>query len=407
MAISAAEMSVSLFMLSPATRRASSVSVATLAPSTFFAASKSAWSSALVPCCALKVGSFSCELYPIWCCRPEVQEMPEGSDADSKATEAPMLEIATRSKEPSSPNRVQVQQQLRCCGQKAPRFLQRIVTRLADFQVPFLEEHRCEVLCASALLVVAGVVLSMASLMKGPLPPSYPPAKQEADKKGDEEATLASAADAELRDLRGRRGPRLRELLQRARPTVLLLVAGGCDLSLHGAVPEVLRSLQTLALEAAPETILAMMAVPDAGRAAEQASMLGAALTTRRQDLNRALAQWSSTQPMAYAEPLDLGDEGEVPSLEAFMKAFSLEDEAEAKSAALGAPLGANGAPAPPWEVSAAVQLQRSLRFLLGAENKAQRLALARLSVRQRLSRGTSWQPRLLVTSAGLRLSAG
>ncbi|CAK9103906.1 Uncharacterized protein SCF082_LOCUS48515 [Durusdinium trenchii] len=201
-----------------------------------------------------------------------------------------------------------------------------------------------------------------------------------------------------------------------------------------------------------------MMAVPDAGRAAEQASMLGAALTTRRQDLNRALAQWSSTQPMAYvnsgallphgprsmaagywdgpllstkgahvlsgrlacallpqvmrrrqheAEPLDLGDEGEVPSLEAFMKAFSLEDEAEAKSAALGAPLGANGAPAPPWEVSAAVQLQRSLRFLLGAENKAQRLALARLSVRQRLSRGTSWQPRLLVTSAGLRLSAG
>lgn len=93
--------------------------------------------------------------------------MPEGSDADSKATEAPMLEIATRSKEPSSPNRVQVQQQLRCCGQKAPRFLQRIVTRLADFQVPFLEEHRCEVLCASALLVVAGVVLSMASLVGG------------------------------------------------------------------------------------------------------------------------------------------------------------------------------------------------------------------------------------------------
>eukprot|EP00913_Durusdinium_trenchii_P021572 g20271.t1 len=475
MAISAAEMSVSLFMLSPATRRASSVSVATLAPSTFFAASKSAWSSALVPCCALKVGSFSCELYPIWCCRPEVQEMPEGSDADSKATEAPMLEIATRSKEPSSPNRVQVQQQLRCCGQKAPRFLQRIVTRLADFQVPFLEEHRCEVLCASALLVVAGVVLSMASITlenqeeqrflgmrfvciaEGRLSsPAFISA-----------ATLASAADAELRDLRGRRGPRLRELLQRARPTVLLLVAGGCDLSLHGAVPEVLRSLQTLALEAvkaAPETILAMMAVPDAGRAAEQASMLGAALTTRRQDLNRALAQWSSTQPMAYvnsgallphgprsmaagywdgpllstkgahvlsgrlacallpqvmrrrqhedgwewrAEPLDLGDEGEVPSLEAFMKAFSLEDEAEAKSAALGAPLGANGAPAPPWEVSAAVQLQRSLRFLLGAENKAQRLALARLSVRQRLSRGTSWQPRLLVTSAGLRLSAG
>lgn len=42
-----------------------------------------------------------------------------------------------------------------------------MVTKLADFQVPCLETHRVEVLCASALLVVAGVVLSMASLVGG------------------------------------------------------------------------------------------------------------------------------------------------------------------------------------------------------------------------------------------------
>ncbi|CAJ1395050.1 unnamed protein product [Effrenium voratum] len=72
-----------------------------------------------------------------------------------------------RAKEPVSPTRLMVQRQLRCCGTAAPRPLQRFVTRLADFSVPFLEQHRCEVLCTSGLLVIAGMVLSMASLVGG------------------------------------------------------------------------------------------------------------------------------------------------------------------------------------------------------------------------------------------------
>eukprot|EP00438_Fugacium_kawagutii_P014435 Skav225775 [mRNA] locus=scaffold1577:69193:77606:+ [translate_table: standard] len=72
-----------------------------------------------------------------------------------------------RPEEATSPHRVHVQHQLRCCGHKAPKFFQRIVTKLADFEVPWLQGHRVEVLCCSALLVVAGVVLSMASLVGG------------------------------------------------------------------------------------------------------------------------------------------------------------------------------------------------------------------------------------------------
>lgn len=77
---------------------------------------------------------------------------------------------------------------------------------------------------------------------------------------------------------------------------------------------------------------------------------------------------------------------GEVPSLDAFLKAFSLEDEAEvggpkipdgvrleATSAALGAPMSAFAKPSPPWEVAAVVVLQRNLRRVLGCKGKAHR----------------------------------
>jgi len=115
------------------------------------------------PCCALKVGSCSCELYPIWCCQ---DDDAMASDKESQTGHTPML-MKGRAKEPVSPTRLMVQRQLRCCGTAAPRPLQRFVTRLADFSVPFLEQHRCEVLCTSGLLVIAGMVLSMASLVGG------------------------------------------------------------------------------------------------------------------------------------------------------------------------------------------------------------------------------------------------
>ena len=124
------------------------------------------------PCFALKVGNCSCELYPVWCCccpRQELVVCDAASDRDScgatEAAQSPMLRV--RSKEPSSPSRMAVHQQLRCCDHKAPRLLQRMIGRLADFEVPCLQQHRIEVLCASAMLVVAGVVLSMASLVGG------------------------------------------------------------------------------------------------------------------------------------------------------------------------------------------------------------------------------------------------
>ncbi|OLP99081.1 hypothetical protein AK812_SmicGene18391 [Symbiodinium microadriaticum] len=48
---------------------------------------------------------------------------------------------------------------------------------------------------------------------------------------------LADADSQTLRDLRGRRGPGLRQLLSQERPEVLFLVAGSCDLGLRDASP--------------------------------------------------------------------------------------------------------------------------------------------------------------------------
>lgn len=44
---------------------------------------------------------------------------------------------------------------------------------------------------------LSDLVSTAERLMKGPLPPSYPPAKQEADKKGDEEVEMVKASEEE------------------------------------------------------------------------------------------------------------------------------------------------------------------------------------------------------------------
>lgn len=238
-----------------------------------------------------------------------------------------------------------------------------------------------------------------------------------------------------LRDVRGRCGPNLAEFQQQARPDLLLIVAGGHDLSMHNAASDVALQLQQLlsSCKARPDTLVAAMAVPDAGRRAEESSMLGRGLTQRRHETNKHLASWLACHdplwigasslpwgPRSVAagfwdggllspkgarvlggrltsillpqllrhrqrppQDAELPEEGEIPSLDAFLKAFSLEDEAEARSAE-GAPRVSG--PAPPWEVAAALVLQRQLRNVLGSKGKAQRLAVARLRVRQRLA---------------------
>eukprot|EP00435_Cladocopium_sp_Y103_P057745 s329_g20.t1 len=261
-----------------------------------------------------------------------------------------------------------------------------------------------------------------------------------------------------LRDVRGRSGPNLAEFQQQARPDLLLIVAGGHDLSMHSAASDVALQLQRLlsCCKARPDTLVAAMAVPDAGRRAEESSLLGRGLTQRRHETNRQLASlghdrlvWIGASSLPWgprsvasgfwdggllspkgarvlggrlisillphlvrhrqrSQDAELPeDEGEIPSLDAFLKAFSLEDEAEARSAEEGVPLGVSGAPAPPWEVAAALVLQRQLRNVLGSKGKAQRLAVARLRVRQRLAPAISAsRPQKKVTPWGLRLTA-
>eukprot|EP00434_Breviolum_minutum_P037908 symbB.v1.2.033614.t1/scaffold4203.1/size69029/1 len=258
-------------------------------------------------------------------------------------------------------------------------------------------------------------------------------------------ATLRTTSGV-IRDVRGRSGPNLEELTKLAQPNLILIVAGGHDLTMHRSSMEVATDLWDLlqwTRAKAPETLVAAMAIPDGGRYSEQSSMLGPLLTQRCRDANGHLASWccdeiswigTSSLPCgprsiaagywdgpllspkgakvlagrlickllprlmrhqrireenAKGLPLDysLDDGGEIPSLDAFLKAFSLEDEAEAKTGCSeGAPL------APPWEVAAAVVLQRQLRSLFGSKGKAQRLALARLRVRQLLAKTSASQ---------------
>ena len=128
----------------------------------------------------------------------------------------------------------------------------------------------------------------------------------------------ALAADVEqLRDVRGRCGPGLVELLRRSKAQVLLLSAGGYDLSMHAAVADTVKGVKKLVETALKAWMLgclggkgavevsqvSLLAVPHV-READKRSMLGADLSARRGGLtlerqmlrckavNDQLSQW-------------------------------------------------------------------------------------------------------------------
>ncbi|CAE7747702.1 unnamed protein product [Symbiodinium pilosum] len=101
---------------------------------------------------------------------------------------------------------------------------------------------------------------------------------------------LAGADMPELRDMRGRRGPGLREL----QTDILLLAAGSCDLGLRDASPEeVLSSMRGLVHEAkAVAKQVFVMALPDVNKSAQRASFVGSTLAARRCATNSSLSRW-------------------------------------------------------------------------------------------------------------------
>lgn len=279
---------------------------------------------------------------------------------------------------------------------------------------------------------------------------------------------LADADSQTLRDLRGRRGPGLRQLLSQERPEVLFLVAGSCDLGLRDASPnEAMGSLLGLVRKAQASTPLVfVMALPDISKSTQRASLLGATLAARRHATNAGLVQWVDSSTAKWINPAALLPHGprsvaagcwdsqllsekgaqilaerlvlsvlpcirstlehgcaaqsdfsmladlaaesaginetELPSLDAFMEAFRLEDDAEADDA------NVQGfqPPSPAWEVDAVIVLQRGLRRVCTWGSRSYRLALARLAVRQCLSKAHSAILRPVVSTWGVRLTA-
>eukprot|EP00439_Symbiodinium_sp_Y106_P010139 s2395_g1.t1 len=126
------------------------------------------------PCCALKVGPCSCELYPIWgCCRPQFQEVNDSDDRAEDVTDgtqshapqacatqgqSPMLRYRARSKEPHA---------IKLCGLTAPRLIQAFVWRVANISVKAVQVRRVEALIISLILVALGVVLTLVTLVGG------------------------------------------------------------------------------------------------------------------------------------------------------------------------------------------------------------------------------------------------
>ncbi|CAE7248630.1 unnamed protein product [Symbiodinium sp. CCMP2592] len=265
---------------------------------------------------------------------------------------------------------------------------------------------------------------------------------------------LADADSQTLRDLRGRRGPGLRQLLSQQRPEVLFLVAGSCDLGLRDASPdEAMGSLHGLVRKAQASTPLVfVMALPDISKSTQCASLLGATLAARRHATNAGLVQWIDNSTAKWINPAALLPHGprsvaagcwdshllsengarilaerlvlsvlpriratlehggasqvttetQLPSLDAFMEAFRLEDDAEADDANVQD----FKPPSPAWEADAAIVLQRGLRRVCTWGSRSYRLALARLAVRQCLSKAHSATLRPVVSSWGVRLTA-
>ncbi|CAE7721657.1 unnamed protein product, partial [Symbiodinium necroappetens] len=119
---------------------------------------------------------------------------------------------------------------------------------------------------------------------------------------------LADADSQTLRDLRGRRGPGLRQLLSQERPEVLFLVAGSCDLGLRDASPnEAMGSLLGLVRKAQASTPLVfVMALPDISKSTQRASLLGATLAARRHATNAGLVQWVDSSTAKWINPAAL-----------------------------------------------------------------------------------------------------
>ncbi|CAE7562249.1 unnamed protein product [Symbiodinium natans] len=286
-------------------------------------------------------------------------------------------------------------------------------------------------------------------------------------------AELLAQIDApELRDLRGRRGPGLRHLLS---DVLLLVAGSCDLGLKDAKPEEVLASLRGLVQEAqALAQVVFVMALPDINKSAQRASFVGATLPARRHATNTGLARWAATGVAKWINPAallpcgprsvaaghwdgsmlsekgaqalanrlvaqvlphiqvmldddkglqsdskmldDLAAEsaerdGALPSLDAFMEAFRLDDAQDSEAVQH---------PPPAWEVDAAVVLQRGLRRVVLSGSRSHRsdycvarswLALARLAVRQALSKGCMAPPlrtlRTVVSTWGVRLTAG
>lgn len=257
---------------------------------------------------------------------------------------------------------------------------------------------------------------------------------------------LQLAQEDELRDGRGRRGPGLRALLRGSqRPaSAVIVIAGLCDLLQSGDEPiAVFRRLKTmlqLCLREGVRTVA--MAVPDVGGDAEK-TLFGSTLSARRRGTNSLLASWvrerdgedrpellvnpaalmpfgpgsvargfwekdgvhltvagasvfgerlgwvlrplvatlrGSTRPLPTVSAANSSD-GVTPSLDEFLLAFAMEDE-EANFGAM------EDIRHPPelagLKEDAVLVIQRALRQLRLQGGRKQRLAVARVVVRQR-----------------------